>query len=205
MMLSVRRQFAWRAVFGVLLIAASCCVQGRCGEGATPAAKGGLQPRVQTSPFGKMPDGTNVDLYTLTNAGGMEVKVITYGATLIGVKVPDRDGKFENVTLYLDSCDDYLRGHPLFGSVVGRYANRIAGARFVLDGVEYKLTANSGANHIHGGKEGFQRAVWKAETGKLPAAAKVQQIVRSVEANGHTSFRRVAQELTVALGLEGAQ
>ena len=117
---------------------------------------------VEKAAFGRMPDGTRVDLYTLRNAAGMEVRVMTYGATLICVKVPDRQGKLENVTLYLDSFDDYLRGHPLFGSVVGRYANRIAGAKFTLDGVEYPVTPNAGKHHIHGGRNGFQKIVWKA-------------------------------------------
>jgi aldose 1-epimerase len=155
--------FSSIAVFAVAAVAISCCLAEQRSADAAPLAKGNSRPRVESSGFGKMPDGTAVDLYTLTNARGLQAKVISYGATLIGVNAPDRNGKFENVTLYLDSFDDYLRGHPFFGSVVGRYANRIAAARFQIDGVEYKLTANSGANHIHGGKEGFQRAVWKAE------------------------------------------
>lgn len=115
--------------------------------------------------YGRMPDGTEVDLYTLTNADGLEVKVMTLGATLTTVKTPDRNGRLDIVTLHKDSFDEYLRGHPLFGSVVGRYANRIAGARFVLDGVEHKLEANAGRHHIHGGGKnaGFQWLVWKAE------------------------------------------
>jgi aldose 1-epimerase len=87
---------------------------------------------------------------------------MTYGATPISVKTPDRGGKLANVTLYLDTFDDYLRGHPLFGSVVGRYANRIAGARFTVDGSEVRLTANAGAHHIHGGRNGFHKQVWSA-------------------------------------------
>lgn len=118
--------------------------------------------RIEKSTFGQVPGGVRVDQYTLTNADGLEVKVMTYGATLTSVRVPDRQGNFANVTLYLDSCDDYLRGHPLFGSVVGRYANRIAGAKFTLDGVEYPLSPNAGRNHIHGGRQGFHKLVWKA-------------------------------------------
>jgi len=117
---------------------------------------------VQRSSFGRLADGRAVDLYTLTNRQGMRVRVMTYGATLVGVEVPDRTGRVDNVTLYLDSLDDYLAGHPLFGSVVGRFANRIAGARFTLDGVEYRLTPNAGRNHIHGGRNGFQKKLWLA-------------------------------------------
>lgn len=118
---------------------------------------------VQKAFFGKTAEGQRVDLYTLTNTDGLKVKVMTLGATLIAVETPDREGHFENVTLYLDSFDDYLRGHPLFGSVVGRYANRIAGAKFTIDGTEYTVTANAGGNHIHGGRKGYHKLVWDAE------------------------------------------
>jgi len=130
---------------------------------ATAVAEGAAaSPSVVKSAFGRMPDGTAVDRYTLTNSHGLQVEVMTYGATLAAVKVPDREGRLANVTLYLDTFADYLRGHPLFGSVVGRYANRIAGAAFTLDGVEYALTPNAGKNHIHGGRTGFQKIVWDA-------------------------------------------
>jgi aldose 1-epimerase len=119
-------------------------------------------PTVAKTLYGRLPDGTEVDLYTLTNAHGLEVKIMTYGATLTSVKTPDRDGRLANITLYLDTFDDYLRGHPLFGSVVGRYANRIAGAKFTIDGVTYPLTPNAGKVHIHGGGNGFQKKVWQA-------------------------------------------
>jgi aldose 1-epimerase len=129
---------------------------------------------VRKTQFGQMPDGSPIDLYTLTNASGMRVAVMNFGATLTSVCVPDRDGQLDNVTLYLDTADDYLRGHPLFGSVVGRYANRIAGAGFTLDGERYELTPNAGANHIHGGREGFQRLLWEAEPVKREKAVGVR-------------------------------
>lgn len=132
------------------------------------AAAGPRAPTVAKTPCGRLPDGTEVDLYTLTNAHRLEVKIMTYGATITSVKTPDRDGRLANVTLYLDTFDDYLRGHPLFGSVVGRYANRIAGAKFTIDGVEYPLTPNAGKVHIHGGRSGFQHKVWQAAA--LPQA-----------------------------------
>lgn len=113
--------------------------------------------------IGKMRDGTEVEQYVMTNASGVRVTVMTYGATLTGVVLPDRDGNFENVTLYLDSFDNYLAGHPYFGSVVGRYANRIARGRFVLDGTEYTLATNNKPNHLHGGPTGFGKRPWKAE------------------------------------------
>jgi aldose 1-epimerase len=131
-------------------------------------------PTVAKTLYGRLPDGTGVDLYTLTNAHGLEVKVMTYGATLTSVKTPDRDGRLANITLYLDTFEDYLRGHPLFGSVVGRYANRIAGAGFTIDGVAYPLTPNAGKVHIHGGGNGFQKKVWQAAAVPQADAAAVE-------------------------------
>jgi aldose 1-epimerase len=113
--------------------------------------------------WGTMPDGTPVELYTLSNQAGIEVDVTTFGAMLTRVAVPDRDGNAENVTLCLESLEDYRAGHPYFGCVVGRYANRIADGRFSLDGKEYKLATNNGKNHLHGGNEGFDKKVWQAE------------------------------------------
>lgn len=149
---------------GLLTTALSLATSSRAGVAEAYAATRAedRSAGVEKSTLGCMPDGTEVDQYTLSNTSGLEVKVMTYGATITSVKVPDREGNFQNITLYLDSLEDYLRGHPLFGSLVGRYANRIAGAKFTLDGVQYTLTANAGSNHIHGGKQGFQKLVWKA-------------------------------------------
>jgi aldose 1-epimerase len=117
---------------------------------------------VHKSIYGSMPDGTQIELYTLGNAHGLEAKIITYGATLISVRTPDRQGNFDNITLHLDALGDYLKGHPLFGSTVGRFANRIGGAKFTIDGITYPITPNAGKNHIHGGKNSFHKLVWKA-------------------------------------------
>ncbi|MBM4018201.1 MAG: galactose mutarotase [Planctomycetes bacterium] len=112
--------------------------------------------------FGSTADGTAVDLYTLQNGRGVTVRVMTYGATLAGVEVPDRAGRPANVLLYCDTLQQYEAGAPS-GAVIGRYANRIGGAKFSIGGVEYKVTANSGPNHIHGGRKGFAKCVWQAE------------------------------------------
>ena len=117
-------------------------------------------PTVKIETWGKMPDGRSVERYTLNN-GWMSVQVMTLGATLTAVNVPDRNGKTDSVTLHLETLGDYLKGHPLFGSVVGRYANRIAGAQFELDGKMVKIEKNAGSNHIHGGRNGFQKRLWK--------------------------------------------
>ena len=118
---------------------------------------------IDTKSIGTTPDGVRVEQYTLSNSAGLRAKVITYGATLTTVEAPDRDGRRDVVTLYLDTLDDYLAGHPFFGSIAGRYANRIARGKFTLDGVEYTLATNNGPNHLHGGIRGFDKAVWKAE------------------------------------------
>ena len=121
------------------------------------------KPVLEKRAFGKTPDGTSVDLYVLTNTNGVQAKVITYGGIVTELHVPDRDGKFADVVLGFDDLKGYLGGHPYFGAIVGRYANRIAGAQFTLDGKTYKLAANNGKNSLHGGKKGFDKVVWKAE------------------------------------------
>jgi len=112
--------------------------------------------------FGKTQDGTAVDQYTLTNANGMKVKITAYGGIVTAIEAPDKNGKVEDVVLGFDNLDEYLKGHPSFGTIPGRYANRIAKARFTLGGKEYKLFANNGENSLHGGKKGFDKYVWKA-------------------------------------------
>jgi len=117
------------------------------------------------TPFGTTPDGQDVMLFTLTNAHGLRAKVITYGAILVSLDVPDRNGESADVVLGFDNLDSYVKRNPLFGAVVGRYANRIAGARFMLGGVEHRITANAGKNHIHGGGDKrFDRVVWKGSS-----------------------------------------
>jgi len=118
---------------------------------------------IGTKPFGKTPDGQEVDLYTMTNTNGITAKITNYGAILVSLEVPDKNGKLADITLGFDTLDGYIKGHPYFGATVGRYANRICGAKFKLDGIEYELAANNGPNHLHGGIKGFDKVVWKAE------------------------------------------
>jgi aldose 1-epimerase len=123
------------------------------------AAKAG----VEKAEFGKMPDGTTVDIYTLTNTHGMVAKVMTLGATMTELHVPDKNGAMGDVVLGFDNLDQYVKGCPYFGATVGRVANRIAKGKFTLDGKEYTLAVNNGPNHLHGGIKGFDKVVWKAE------------------------------------------
>ena len=124
------------------------------------------KPMITKQPFGKTADGKPVDIFTLTNAKGMEAKIMTYGGIVVSLKTPDRDGKLDDVVLGFDTLDPYLKGHPFFGALVGRYGNRIAKGRFKIDGKEYSLLVNNGENHLHGGKLGFDKKVWKAKSGK---------------------------------------
>ncbi len=118
---------------------------------------------VSSTTFGKMPDGTNVHLYTLTNGKGTEVQITNYGAAITSLKVADNEGTVEDVVLGFDSLSGYLQqGVPYFGAIVGRYGNRIANARFAIDGQTYQLAANDGPNHLHGGEKGFDKVLWEA-------------------------------------------
>ena len=118
---------------------------------------------VSRAPFGQLPDGRRVELFTLTNPHGVEVRAMTYGAIITSIRTPDRNGTQADIALGFDSLSGYLAGSPYFGSVVGRYANRIAGGRFTLDGVTYHLARNNGPNSLHGGERGFDKVLWNAE------------------------------------------
>jgi len=106
--------------------------------------------------------GSSVELYTLTNAHGLEVRATNYGGIIVSLRVPDKRGRMDDVVLGFDELAGYLDNKPYFGAIIGRYANRIARARFTLDGVQYSLAANDGLNSLHGGNKGFDKAVWAA-------------------------------------------
>jgi aldose 1-epimerase len=118
--------------------------------------------KTEKQAFGKLPDGTPVDLYTLTNASGIEMKVITYGGIVISLKTPDRNGKLEDIVLGYDNLQGYLDKTPYFGALIGRYGNRIGKAQFTLNGKTYTLPKNDGENTLHGGIKGFDKVVWTA-------------------------------------------
>lgn len=118
---------------------------------------------IVTEEFGTMEDGRQVQLFTLTNANGMEVSITNYGGIVTSIKVPNRNGNIENVVLGFNDLEKYKTGHPFFGAIAGRYANRIAKGRFELNGEVYELATNNGENHLHGGDEGFDKKLWDAE------------------------------------------
>lgn len=121
---------------------------------------------ITESSFGTSKSGQPVALFTLTNARGHEVRISSLGGTIVSLTVPDRDGKLEDVVLGFDSLRDYEERNPFFGCITGRYANRIAGGKFELDGRTYSLAVNNGPNHLHGGTVGFDKKIWKARTEK---------------------------------------
>ncbi len=125
----------------------------------------------QTAPvsasFGHLKDGRAVTICTLTNSGGVEVRVMNYGAAIVSWKAPDRDGKQADIVLGFDTLREYEGGHPFFGVIAGRYANRIAKGKFSLDGKEHTLPVNNGPNSLHGGIHGFDKKLWAVKTAGL--------------------------------------
>src|SRR5215212_9797843 len=149
-----------RLAVAILVAIATIGLLGMSASDAS-GSKGHLD--VKRERFGTMPDGTVVHRYTLTNARGMEVKLITYGGAIQSLRVPDRKGRLANVTLGFSTLEGYLDpGNPYFGCITGRYANRIDEGRFTLDGVTYQLAVNNPPNHLHGGNVGFDKRVWEA-------------------------------------------
>jgi aldose 1-epimerase len=117
---------------------------------------------ITSEPFGETAEGTPIERYRLTNANGLQADIITYGGILTALRVPDRNGALGDIVLGFDTLAPYLGEHPFFGALVGRFCNRIAGAQFTLNGTTYQLAHNDGVNHLHGGPQGFHRAIWRA-------------------------------------------
>ncbi len=117
---------------------------------------------IEQSPFARLPDGAQVNVFTLTNAAGMTVRILDFGGIITGIHVPDRDGVFADVALGFETLEPYRGDSPYFGALIGRYGNRIAAGRFTLDGQAYTLPVNNGNNHLHGGVPGFDRVLWQS-------------------------------------------
>ena len=133
------------------------------------------EPRIEKTPFGRAPDGSAVELYTLRVAGGISARIATYGGTVVSLEAPDASGAPADVLLGFDSLEGYLaHGSVYFGCLVGRYGNRIARGRFTLDGEQRVLARNDGENHLHGGVRGFDKVVWAASPRTSPAGPALQ-------------------------------
>jgi len=142
-------------------------------DGYTVTTLSTTAPRVTKASFGRLPDGTNVDGYTITNSRGTTLHVITYGGIITSLRTADRAGAIEDIVLGFDSLAGYLKDSPYFGAIVGRYANRIAKGRFTLEGKTYQLPVNNGQNSLHGGTRGLDKVVWDAQQFEHPHSAGV--------------------------------
>lgn len=172
----------------MILCLAGCGTSTAPEQTASPAAPTGPAPgspeaaaekdapmlTVQKEPFGTTPDGAEITQYTLQNGSGMQVSLIDFGATVVEVQAPDRDGKLANVNLRHPDLDTYLVNAPYFGGICGRYSNRIAHGKFSLDGSEFTLATNNSGHHLHGGLVGFNRKVWKSDPMQAADAASVR-------------------------------
>lgn len=167
----------WKFINLATIVAVGVC---SCGCNKTSS-----KMEITKEPFGTY-DGQQVDLYTLANGQGVTLKVATYGGAITELWTPDREGVAGNITLGFPSLDGYrseafLKSGPYFGALIGRYGNRIGNAKFTLDGVEYTLAANNGANHLHGGIKGFDKVVWSAEELREKDAVGLKLTYRSAD------------------------
>ena len=144
------------------------CVATALGVQAVPSAQ------VEKQPFGTTAAGIAVDVYTLTNTSGAKVKIITYGARVVSIEVPDRSGKLADVSLGYDDLQGYEKDSSFLGAIVGRYGNRIALGRFTLDGKTYTLATNNNGNHLHGGLRGFDKVVWTGKGSVVAGTARLR-------------------------------
>jgi aldose 1-epimerase len=146
-----------------LVLVAACSGRDAARSGDTGVALAASAPRVTRATFGTLLDGGAVELFSLTNAHGVEVRAISYGAIITSLRTPDRAGTLGDIVYGYDSLAAYVKDASYFGAVVGRFANRIAHARFTLDGRTYTLAANDGPNALHGGRRGLNKVLWRGE------------------------------------------
>lgn len=142
-----------------------------------------MTAKITKESWGSLPDGTPVDLFTLTNNNGITAKITNYGGIVVSLMAPDRNGKFEDIVLGYETLDEYVKDNPYFGCIVGRYGNRIAKGQFELDGKTYTLAKNNGENHLHGGLKGFDKVVWEAvpDTSKGEASLNLTYVSPDME------------------------
>ncbi len=152
-----------RSVKILLILLTGVLISSLCGCNEEMMAKIMGKGIIKMEPFGTTRDGKEVNLYTLRNSKGCEVKITNYGGIVVSLTVPDRDGKLCDVVLGYDNLDGYIKNSPYFGALIGRYGNRIGNAKFTLDGKTYTLAANDGKNSLHGGRVGFDKVVWDAK------------------------------------------
>jgi aldose 1-epimerase len=187
-----------RRGFGVLVGAASSGVAMAAGAASASAATARSHgPSVSSAPFGSIDEGP-VRIWTLTNGHGVRIKILNYGGIIQSVEVPDRRGRFANITLGFDNIDDYVNKSPYFGCITGRYANRIALGRFTLDGTTYQLPINNDPNSLHGGDRGFDKHNWATEP--FRHGSSVGLVMRYVSPDGDQGYPgRLSAKVTYTL------
>ncbi|MEO0509441.1 MAG: aldose epimerase family protein [Verrucomicrobiota bacterium] len=141
--------------------------------------------RITQTPFGHH-GNEPISLFRLQNSNGLNVNITNYGGIVISLNAPDRNGKLADIVLGKDSLEDYLAGHPCFGTITGRVAGRIGGGRFTIDGIDYKLVQNNGSNCLHGGEEGFDKMVWRASIIQEDSIEKLRLTLS--DPDGHNNF-----------------
>jgi aldose 1-epimerase len=175
-------------VFGVLSGCGGAQPAPAEAPGPAPAASPATTASAQTAPASSEPkppvavakadwgtvDGKTVQLYTLTNKNGLKLKVSNYGTIITELHVPDKAGNFADIALGYDSVAEYVKATPYFGATVGRIANRIKNAEFKLEGKQYKLAANNGPHNLHGGKKGWDKVIWDAQTSETAAGPEIR-------------------------------
>jgi aldose 1-epimerase len=161
-------------------LSAGACLLAGCASNNTATGQ------IDKQPFGTAPTGEPVDIYTLRNGKGAEARIMTYGGIVVSLKMPDKDGQFSDVVLGYDDLDSYVKKSPYFGALIGRYGNRIGGAKFTLDGTTYTLATNDGPNMLHGGLKGFDKRVWSATPGG--SADGPQLILHYLSKDGEEGF-----------------
>ena len=159
--------------------------------------------RIVRAPFGRLVDGTEIDAYRLRNARGFAVRLLTYGATIQAIEAPDRRGQVADLVMGYATLEDYVDKPQFFGTIVGRYGNRIAGGRFRLDGEDYRLAANNGPNALHGGLKGFDKVAWTVDEARDGAEALLR--LTYVSPDGEEGYPgRLTTQVTYRVGADNA-
>lgn len=160
----IRMNITRRTVIAAMLALLAACTKS---EPPAPA-------KIRKESFGKMPDGADVEIYTLSNKNGIEARIMTYGGIIVSLRTPDRKGTLEDIVLGFENLPDYFKEEPYFGALIGRYGNRIGKGKFKLGGTEYKLAVNNGENHLHGGLKGFDKVLWAGKPSETATSCSLE-------------------------------
>ena len=163
--------FSLLMVFTLAILFTSCKTKTQESSDTLTDSVSTTEATITQSPYGKLEDGTEISLYTLTNSAGTVATITNYGGIIVSIKTEDKNGNLEDIVLGFDSLSSYVKNNPFFGAIVGRYGNRIAKGKFKLDDQSYNLAVNNGENHLHGGLKGFDKVVWAGDNYNTPDGA----------------------------------